>query len=107
MTWLWITFGQEEVRVSGDDFILERRIFALRWTRFFDRAAVQFLRVTQTPPPPQWWQPRGNTNHYAHSFQNTGCLAFDYGSRTVRFGSGIDDAEAFGIMDRLNLIFER
>ncbi|MBC8140433.1 MAG: hypothetical protein H7Y38_03215 [Armatimonadetes bacterium] len=104
-SWLWITFGQEEVRVYGDELVLERRVFGLRWTRVFDRAAVSFLRVTPTPPP-AWWE-GGNAQHNIHPFQNRGCLAFDYGSGTVRFGSGIDEAEAFGIMDQLNLLLER
>lgn len=105
LSWLWTTFGQEEVRVGGDDLVLERRVFGLRWTRGFDRAAVSFLRVTPNPPP-AWWE-RGNAQYNAHPFQNRGCLAFDYGSATVRFGSGIDEAEAFGVMDALNERLER
>jgi hypothetical protein len=30
-----------------------------------------------------------------------GLIAFDYGSRTVRFGAGIDEAEAFDLVKRV------
>lgn len=104
LSWLWVTFGQEEVRFVGDELVLERRVFRLRWTRAFDRAAVSFLRVSPTPTP--WWE-RGSAHNNLHPFQNRSCLAFDYGSATVRFGSGIDEAEAFDIMDELNRVLER
>lgn len=105
LSFLWITFGMEEVRVTSEELVLERRVFGLRWVRSFNRADISRLRVSPNPPPP-WWQ-QNNGEQFINPFENKGNLAFDYGAKTYRFGRGIDEAEAFTIQDRLNTAFDR
>lgn len=105
LSFLWIVFGEESVRVAGDTLTAERRVFGLRWTRAFDRAAVKHLRVLCNPPSP-WWQQR-NRRQVLTPLQSRGDLGFDYGAETYRFGQRIGSEGAVAVVDRLNAALHR
>lgn len=86
---LWMLFGVERVRIARDKVSLRREVFGVGRTWQYDPRAVSRLRALEgvegpfagfTPVLP--WSPHGQT------------LAFDYGAKTIRFGSGLDAAEA-------------
>jgi hypothetical protein len=60
----------------------------------YDLQKVSNLRVTASWSRPEWspMQPRGNV---------AGPIAFDYGSKTVRFAASVDEAEAREIVGEL------
>jgi len=88
LTVLWNLFGVERFRVARDEVKLRREILAIGYTRGFDPRSVRGLRAVELPDR--------MFGFLAASvpWQRSGPLAFDYGSTTVRFGSGIDYAEA-------------
>lgn len=86
---LWMLFGVERVRIARDEVRLRREVFGVGRTWQYDPRAVSRLRAlydvespfgTSVPHLP--WSPLGQT------------LAFDYGAKTIRFGAGLDAAEA-------------
>ena len=85
--WLWNVAGQEWVEARGDALSLRRRVGPFTREREYDARHVQDLRASQ---PGGWAQYTG----LAMLGVGAGTLAFDYGSRTVRFADGIEEAEA-------------
>jgi hypothetical protein len=83
--WLWNIAGKEIVALDDEFLTVRYALGPVGWTRRFDRREVVDLRMS--PPATadfrslSWW-PGG------------GMIAFDYGARTYRFASGLDEAEA-------------
>jgi hypothetical protein len=80
--WLWQLAGQEIVTVRPSSLVLRREIFGFGRSREFELRHVRDLRVTASSAGARVWG------------LATGPLAFGYGSRTYRFGGGVDEAEA-------------
>lgn len=85
--WVWNVCGKEIVLLDGTTLSLSRRPIPLPKDRRFDWAQVRALRVSPSPRRPN--------NVYS------GVVAFDYGAETVRFGDGLDEAEAQMVIDHL------
>ena len=71
--------------------------FGLGRERVYDLNQVCNLRVS--PPQSDFWAPRAALRMLDLA---GGAVSFDYGARTVQFGTGIDEPEARMIIDRLN-----
>lgn len=98
---LWQICGREVVTAKPDGLFLRREVFGLGRTRGYVAAQVRNLRLA---PRPAWWE--GFVARSADPFAQwlgEGAIAFDYGSRTVRFGAGVDEAEAADITATLQL----
>ena len=94
--WLWNVAGKERITVNNQGLIVQRELFGYGREKEYEMTHISNLRVSPQPFNPfnvsaslQFWGIGG------------GVLAFDYGSRTYRFGSGIDEAEANQIMERI------
>jgi len=86
--WLWMLVGREMVLVNGAILAIKRDIFGLGRVREYDWSAVANLRAA---PPTGDGQKRLGAISLGAS---EGAIAFDYGARTWRFGSDLDEAEA-------------
>ncbi len=91
--WLWQVMGKEIVMVHGQTFAIRRDIGGFGFGKEYDVVQMRDLRVQQPGFSPidvsaslQLWGVGG------------GVIAFDYGSRTYRFGAGLDEAEAKQVM---------
>lgn len=86
--WLWHVRGKEIVQVDATAITLTRRVLGLERPRRYLASHVRDLRAV----------PRGGMAGDPSMWQAFGIdpctLAFDYGARTVRFGVGLDEAEA-------------
>lgn len=80
---LWLLLRRERVRLQRDSLLIQREALGYSRNRDFELTHVQDLRVAPV--------------HLSLS----GLLAFDYGARTFRFGSGLDEAEARSIAEAL------
>jgi hypothetical protein len=96
-TCLWAMVGREIVTASDRAFTIKRDVQGLGRIREYATTQVRNLRVAPvvvgslgTGAPPR---PRG---------MSFGPIAFDYGTRTVRFGGGLDEGEARQIVARIN-----
>jgi hypothetical protein len=83
--WLWTVAGKEIVTLDAEVLSLRYALGRVGWTRRFARDQVAALRVSPSATAEArslaWWP-------------GAGTIAFDYGARTYRFGSGLDEAEA-------------
>lgn len=90
---LWSLFGREIIRVKADTLSIQRRLFLDRQPKDYEVSSVKPLRVTPNPYEPF---------NILRSFGLTGGpIAFDYGAETVRFGAGMQEAEAKQMLDLL------
>ncbi len=92
---LWMLFAVEQVRVNTRELALGRRLFGLGRSREFDIASVKDLR--SLPQPFAGMSFMGNYSMY----MQPGSMGFDYGSRTYRFGQGLDEAEAKNLVKQI------
>jgi len=75
---------------------IKRDLFGTGRARQYDLAHVKHLRVVT---------PSFNPFDFSSALQfwgiGGGLIAFDYGAKTFRFGAGVEEAEAQGIVTRL------
>jgi hypothetical protein len=88
----WLLAGREVVTVTTRELVLWRGLGRFGRERRFARDRIERLR---TEPYPGMWSfsqvMRGPFDQYGLT---GGSILFDYGARTHRFGSKLDDAEA-------------
>jgi len=94
----WTVAGSERVTIDPDTFAIRREAFGVGYTRRYSIASVRALRVVDAVASTSafGWFGRGDPFGL-----QSGTLAFDYGAKTIRFGSGVDAAEAKYILSRV------
>jgi hypothetical protein len=90
--WLWNAFGREIIRLDQTALTLEQAVGPFSRKRRFDRTLVRDLRVTPD---------KFNTGKMSSFAGWGGLIAFDYGSRTYRFGAALEEAEAKQVVQEL------
>jgi len=93
-TWLWTIAGREIVALDGATLSIAREPIPFPSRREFDWSAVRNLRVSPLFRASNRRSPLG-----------AGTIAFDYGPRTFRFGSNLDEAEAAMLIDAIGRRF--
>jgi hypothetical protein len=96
LTILWQLAGREIVSVTGMMLQVRRDVFGIGYNRRYDVSQVRFLRLAPVP-----YNPRDLRSATAQWGLSGGPIAFDYGSRTVRVGAGLDEAEARVVLEKL------
>ena len=86
--WLWNAIGREVVGLRPDALVIRRGVPGFGVRREYRLADVRNLRVSLPPPDAGRWAPP------LRFAGDAGVIAFDFGARTVRFGRGLDAAEA-------------
>ena len=94
---MWNALGREGLTLEQDLFRLRREILGIGFSCTYDVSHVLNLRVLEIAPNPESMQWRRTSLLGL----NEGPIAFDYGAKTVRCGSGVDPAEARMIIERL------
>ncbi len=100
---LWLLFGVEVIKVDRDGIKTRRQVFGLGRTRNYDGEHIRRLRAA----------PIVYATTYRSNFTSEylglagGQIAFDYGAKTIRFGGGIDEAEARTIVEAITQRFHR
>ena len=94
--WAWMAVGFEQILLRPDALVVKRNVLGFGNDREYDLAYVSNLRAAPTTFNPfafssslQFWGIGGGT------------VAFDYGSKTFRFGAALDEAEAQELVQRL------
>ena len=92
--WVKLTFGLEISEFSNTSISIGEKILFHERGQSFDSNSILRLRGLPVPEP-SWFDQR-------HLWTGGGAsLGFDYGSRTIRFGRGIDEAEAAQLLERI------
>jgi len=94
----WTIAGNERVTIDTDTLSVRREAFGLGFTRRYAVASVRALRVVEDA---SWNSSFGGFGRGDPFGLRSGSLAFDYGAKTIRFGSGIDAAEAKYLVSRV------
>lgn len=96
--WTWSAFGREVVELDGRRLSARREPIGIPTRKDYDLLHVRNLRVVPFDGS-TWW------SRDPLAGMRSGPLAFDYGAKTVRFGAGIDEAEARMILDSIRTRF--
>ena len=91
-TWLWNVAGRDVVVVSDRALSVQRRIGPLPAGRRYEHAAEHVRDLRANPVVAGPWGAFGSSMRWGGI--GAGGIAFDYGSRTQRFGDTLDEAEA-------------
>ncbi len=94
--WLWMLVGKERVLVGASTLRVKRDMLGLGWTRVYELCKIRNLRVA-----PQPIGPRDMGVALRVSGLAGGVIAFEYEGKTIRFGAGLDEAEAHMIVGRM------
>ena len=92
--WIKLTFGLEISEFSSASISIGEKILFYERGQSFDSHSILRLRGLPVSEP-SWFDQRHLWTGGAAS------LGFDYGSRTIRFGRGIDEAEATQLLERI------
>lgn len=94
--WLWNVAGKERLCLSPDRISFRLEMFRMGIGNHYDPSLVLNFRAVDVPSTTATWFWTAPVTIAAG-----GPLAFDYGARTVRFGAGIDYAEAVQLVRRI------
>jgi hypothetical protein len=86
---LWTLIGIEAITVGSQSVTIRRYVLGLGPTREYDLSHIRRLRVASDSF--NFFDPRMALRFWG---LGGGPIAFDYGSATIRFGGGVDEAEA-------------
>jgi hypothetical protein len=87
--WLWQVIGKEIVNVHGQTFTTRRDIGGFGFDKVYDLVQMRNLRIE-----PAGFHPLDLSTALQLWGIGGGVIAFDYGARTYRFGTGLDETEA-------------
>jgi hypothetical protein len=94
-SWRWTVFSVERIVLRPSMLVIKRDLGTGR-NRQYDLTHVKNLRVSS---------PSFNPFDFSAALQfwgiGGGLIAFDYGARTFRFATGVEEAEAHSIVTRL------
>jgi hypothetical protein len=93
-TWLRLMFGVEVTEFTPHSIAVGEKILTIDRGRSYDAQSISRLRTVNVPAPSIF----DNSALWSGGVPS---LGFDYGARTIRFGKGIDEAEAHGILERV------
>jgi hypothetical protein len=96
LVWFWMLRGREVIELRADALVVKRQVFGLGPTREYDLQHTKNLRVA-----PHSWNPYDWMSAMQFWGIGGGPIAFDYGSKTLRVGNTIDEAEAKQIVEEL------
>ena len=96
-TWLWNVAGKEIITINSLTLSTKKDLFGYGRVKEYEMSSVTNMRVS-----PQPFNPFDFSSGLMFWGIGGGVIAFDYGAKTYRFGSGIDEAEANQILARIN-----
>jgi hypothetical protein len=101
---MWQLAGREELALSRGNLVHRITIGSLGRSREYSGANIRHLRTAPQVGSPwmdqgRWMPPLFGSGH--------GSIAFDYGARTYRVGSGLDEAEGRLVIAEIQRHFPR
>jgi hypothetical protein len=90
----WFLVGRERIVLSPSRLSIKRELFGMGRIREYDKEHMHDLRVSPMP----YKRPFGFRASLHDRVVGGGVIAFDYGPTTVRFGAGLEEAEAKSVL---------
>jgi len=94
---VWMFTGSETVRVVDSDVEIAHHALGMTRRWLYEGRRVRNLRLAEQPP----WPFRTQFQVPFLNLYQSGAVKFDYGPRTVRALSGLDEAEGAMVVERL------
>jgi len=94
--WSWMMFGRERLVVGSGRFVHSYELFGLARPREYDVQSIRGLHAA----PNLFGNARAQSPFGAMG-PGSGAITFDYGAKSVRIGSGLDEAEGKMIVQRI------
>lgn len=91
---LWMICGREIIKVSTKSIILSKKTLCFKSEKEYAVSNVKNIRVVQNAE-------YVNVNYRRSSSDMLEKICFDYGMKTVKFGIGLDEAEANYIVEKI------
>ena len=110
---VWMLFGREIIELRPDELILRRALFGIGRSRAYALAQVKDLRIGPVVPEvfdgTTFQRMFGERPQRRPDFSRAaaawglagGPIVFDYGTRTIRCGACLDEAEGKMVVERL------
>jgi hypothetical protein len=98
ITLIWQLFGREIIGVEAGELIHRVEAFGVGRTRAFATAQVAHLRAVDTDSSVFSRRPNFAPVPFG---RGSGCIAFDYGARSYRIGTSLDEAEGRLLIQQL------
>lgn len=94
--WLWMIFGKEIITLKSDVLCIKKDVNGFGKEHEYDLSHLKNIRLM-----PGGFNPFDFSSSMRFWGYGGGLIAFDYGAKTFRFGSSIDEAEAEIIISKL------
>ncbi len=98
-TFLWLIVGKERIVIASDGIAISKEVLFFKRTKKYDLNNCRNLKLSfdrgkaglfsSMAHPMEYWQ------------GGSGIITFDYGAKDVKFGIGMDEAEANMIIDEI------
>jgi hypothetical protein len=94
---LWMIAGTERITIDRGALVISRQVLGIGRPKSFDLGLVKRLRVDHD----EGAEGGGSRSSPTPLVGVFGAIAFDYGAKTIRFATGVEEAEAAMIIDEL------
>jgi hypothetical protein len=101
--WAWHLGGREIIELGNGTLTKKRKLFGLGIPKKFAVAEITNLRILPQSLPMRDTEERVSAMMAEFWGLRGGIIAFDHGTKTYRFGFGVDEAEAQKIVEALDL----
>jgi len=95
---LWNLIGKEIITVFPSAITIRRTGSIFFSNKTYDLNEAKHFRAEQNYYQNNYWGNRSTNDFFG---QNNGTIKFEYGLKTIKFGDGIDEAEANYILKQL------
>jgi len=99
--WLWNAFGKEIILIDGYILSIKRDLFGFGQPKEYELSQIRTLRIS-----PMVYNPSDFNSGLQFWGVGGGAIAFDYGSKTIRAGSSIDESEATYLVNRIKSTYK-
>ncbi|PJZ75311.1 hypothetical protein [Leptospira neocaledonica] len=90
----WSLVGKEIITFSYDRLKIEKKIFQINFVKVYSMMDASDFRISTSSPSNAWYY--RNYPPYL-----TGLISFDYGMKTIKFATEIDEAEAKYLLEEM------
>lgn len=98
-TFLWLLAGKEIIKIGQGQLSVSRKYALFVKPKTYDLREAKNFRVQEEPSFASTFGNRNKSNPF--NIADEGTIRFDYGMKTIKFGTGLDEAEATHILQRL------
>ena len=93
----WMLFGYQLIILKRDSLMIQSNLFGLGKKRFYE---LNLVRKLEFNPEPEFNAFNRRNNVFMQNFKG-GKIKFDYGMKTIKFASQVDEAEATMLLGKL------